>query len=154
MINSFLVTLYNSATQPTNPASLVGDVYWPDTVEIRTFTPDETLALQVLFGGETDPLLKFLVAIQLLWCVDESVVSNYIKADDSVITYTTEQLVGQFEDVDPADFNYYQINRCLAQFDEIPALRFLTGELLQVYRSALSPLDRLSAVIAYFGERP
>jgi hypothetical protein len=134
--------------------SVVGDVYWPSPVAIRAFNAAETTAQQVLFAGQVDPLHHFLTAIQLLWCVEESVVADYIKRDDSVITYTPGQLVGQFKDVLPANFNYYQINRCLAEFNEIPALQFLTGELLQVYRSALSPLDRLAAVIAYFGQRP
>jgi len=150
MINSFLVTLQNSGTQPTNPSSAVGDVFWPDPVYVKTYTGDAAVGEEVLFGGEVDTLLRFLYAIQLLWVVEESVLANTITVDDTRVTYTREQLVGQFE----AQTGFEQhVSTVLSHLDHIEALNFLDGELLEVYRSSLSPLDQLAAIIVFYGRR-
>lgn len=151
MINSFLVTLHNSGTQPTNPASVMGDVLWPPTYLPKVYTGSELLANNILFGRETDPLNHFLVSIQLLWVVEESTQAPYIIADDPRISYTKEQLLGQFESV--AGYDFQQITRVLDAFDTIPALSFLEDDLLLAYRSSLSKMDRLAAIIAHFGKR-
>ncbi len=150
MINSFLASLHNSATPPVNPSSVHGDVLWPSPLQVQTFSGDAGVAEEILFGAQYDNLARFLLSIQLLWVVEESVCADTIQADDSRITYTREQLVGQF--VDQTGYEQH-VSAVLAQLPSIPAHGFLTGRLLEVYRSALSPLDRLAAVIAYFGMR-
>lgn len=152
MINSFLVTLVNSQTQPTNPSSTTGNVLWPSNVQVRTYTGDELLAYNQLFDAETDPLFKFLRAIQLLWVVEESVCADSITQDDPRVTYTREQLVGQFENT--PSFDRQQVSRLLQSLSTIPALSYLTGDRLRIYRSALSRLDQLAAIICHFGVRP
>lgn len=150
MINSFLVTLQNSGTQPTNPSSVVGDVFWPDPVSVKTYTGDAAVGEEVLFAGETDNLARFLLAIQLLWVVEESVLADTITADDPRITYTRDQLVGQFEG--QSGFEQH-ISSLLSDFGVIDALDFLDGDLLFTYRAALSPLDKLAAVVVFYGRR-
>jgi len=151
MINSFLVTLHNSETQPTNPSSEVGDVLWPDTYLPKTFNTDEAIAEKILFDGEADALRHFLRAIQMLWVVENSVHANTIFQDDPRTSYTQEQLEGQFKGT---VLEKQQISRILGCIDKIPATKFLSGELLETFRFALSPMDRLAAVIAHFGKRP
>lgn len=151
MINSFLVSLYNSGTAPTNPSSTVGDVLWPGTVQVKTYTGNEELAERILFDGVAAPSLdRFLTAIQLLWVVQDSVLVNHITADDPRVTYTDEQLIGQFEG---ATHDNQQVTRVLGEIASASPLTFLGGELLSTYRTALSPLDRLAAVICHFGKR-
>ena len=149
MINSFLVSLHNSGTAPVNPSSLVGDVLWPDPVELKTYSGAAAVADGILFNGTTG-FDRFLIAIQLLWVVEESVLADTITYDDRRVTYTRAQLAGQFIDQSGYD---QQVSRVLDSFSEIKALDFLQDYLLSVYRSALSPLDRLAAVIAEFGLR-
>ena len=151
MINSFLVTLYNDGTQPTNASSVVGNVLWPDSYLPRSFTADEQLANRILFDGHAASLTRFLVAIQLLWVVEESVVADRITADDPRISYTPEQLKGQF--VNQPTYDTQQISRAVKQLTNMQPTAFLSGDLLTVYRSSLSPLDKLAAVIAHFGAR-
>ena len=151
MINSFLVTLYNDGTQPTNPSSAVGDVLWPSNYLAATRTPAEQLADRILFDGQPAGLTRFLTAIQLLWVVEESVVADRITADDPRISYTTEQLVGQF--INQPTYDTQAVSGAVTQLARMNPLAFLTGELLTVYRSALSPMDRLAAVIAHLGAR-
>jgi hypothetical protein len=150
MINSFLVTLHNDATQPTNPSSTVGDVLWPNPYKVKVYTGSADLANQILFDRETNALKHFLTAIQLLWVVQESVCADTILVDDPRVSYTQEQLLGQFESVTRDD---QQISRILQRFGDIQALDFLEGDLLEVYRSSLSRMDKLAAVISYFGQR-
>lgn len=151
MINSFLVTLTNTGTQPTNPSSAVGDVLWPANVQVKAYAGAQALVYQELFGGQTNALHRFLTAIQLLWTVEESVLVDTILSDDPRITYTSEQLLGQFENT--PTYDRQQITRILQYMDDLPVTQFLTGERLEVYRSALSKLDRLSAIICQFGLR-
>lgn len=151
VINSFLVTLHNSATQPTNPSSLVGDVLWPSPYTPKVYTGAEQLANTLLFDGEADPLFHFLTAIQLLWVVQESVLVDQILLNDVRTSYNETQLIGQFEDT--PTYDRQQISRILQIWDSIPALQFLTGDLLHVYRSSLSRMDQLAAVICFFGRR-
>lgn len=154
MINSFLVTLHNSATPPVNASSSTGDILWPANYLVKDYAGDSEQANIVLFGGYTPADFNhFLIAIQLLWVVEESVLADTIFEDDTRITYDRTQLEGQFTDIAPSVFERQQISRILQNFDSIPALRFLTGDLLDVYRSALSRLDKLAAVVAYFGKR-
>lgn len=150
MINSFLVSLHNSATPPTNPASVVGDVLWPDPYRVKVYTGAAILANQVLFNNEANALKHFLTAIQLLWVVEESVHADTITTDDLRISYTQVQLLGQFESV---TYDAQQISRILQRLSDIQALEFLTGDLLLSYRSSLSPMDKLAAIIAFFGSR-
>jgi len=150
MINSFLVTLHNSATQPVNPSSLTGDVEWPANYLPKAYTGQAAVANSVLFDGEADPLKHFLTAIQLLWVVQESVLADSVVADDTRISYTETQLLGQFEDV---VYDRQQVTRVLSQFDQLRGTDFLTGELAEIYRSSLSRMDQLAAVITYFGLR-
>ncbi len=150
MINSFLVTLHNDATQPTNPSSVVGDVLWPAQYLPKVYTGSALLANNILFNNETDPLKHFLIAIQLLWVVEESTQVGYITADDPKTSYSHEQLLGQFESV---TYDPQQISRILGAFETIPALDFLEGDLLLAYRSSLSRMDKLAAIISYFGKR-
>lgn len=151
MINSFLATLHNSATPPTNPSSVVGDVLWPAPYTPKVYTGPAQLANNLLFDNQTDPLFHFLTAIQLLWVVQESVLVDRIVLDDVHTSYNQIQLIGQFIDTD--DYDRQQISRILGIWESIPALQFLTGDLLHVYRSSLSRMDRLAAVICYFGNR-
>ncbi len=150
MINSFLATLHNSATAPTNDESTVGDVLWPDPYTVKTYTGPAVLANNILFANQTG-LEHFLTAIQLLWVVEESVLADQILVDDPRISYNEQQLLGQF--VELPDYDLQQISRIISRFDELPALQYLTGEYLHVYRSALSRLDKLAAVICFFGRR-
>jgi uncharacterized protein (DUF1501 family) len=154
MINSFLVTLVNSATPPVNPSSLVGDVLWPTIYRVKTYTPVEEAALQILFNDDGDYLHYFLTAIQMLFVVESSVMVSSITADDPRTSYNRVQLLGQFEGVDPLTYSYQQVNRMLASLPDLQAETFLTGDELQVYRSSLSPLDKLAAVLSFFGKRP
>lgn len=151
MINSFLATLHNSATPPTNPSSTVGDVLWPDPYTAKVYTGQALLANNLLFANEPNALKHFLTAIQLLWVVQESVLADQILVDDPRTSYTEAQLVGQF--VSTPTFDRQQISRILSQWDSIQGTQFLTGEYLHIYRSALSRMDRLAAVICYFGRR-
>lgn len=151
MINSFLVTLHNDATQPVNGSSQVGDVLWPTPYTPKVYTGPALLANRVLFADETDPLKHFLIAIQLLWVVEESILRNQITTDDSRVSYNRTQLVGQFEGV--AGFDPQNITRILSQFSDIPALDFLTPYLSSVYRGALSRMDKLASIIVFFGLR-
>ena len=150
MINSFLVTLTNSQTAPVNPSSTTGNVLWPDNVLVKPYTGAAALAEAILFNNETVLLNRFLIAIQLLWVVEDSVLSATITQDDPRISYTREQLLGQFNAV---VYDPQQITRILTSFDDIRALEFLQGDLLETYRSALSRMDKLAAIIAYFGIR-
>lgn len=150
MINSFLVSLHNSATPPTNPASTVGDVLWPSPYKAKVYTGAASAANDILFDRETNALKHFLTAIQLLWVVQDSVCADTIFSDDPRVSYNEDQLLGQFESVVRDD---QQISRILQRFDDIHALEFLTGDLLSVYRTALSRTDKLAAVISYFGKR-
>jgi hypothetical protein len=150
VINSFLVTLTNTETPPVNPNSTGGNVLWPDNVLVKTYTGPAELARTVLFDNESDDLKRFLTAIQLLWVVENSVLAPLITADDPRISYTKEQLLGQFT---MAVYTPQQISRILGSFDDIPALQFLQGDLLVTYRSALSRMDKLAAIISYFGVR-
>jgi hypothetical protein len=152
MINSFLVTLVNSATQPVNPSSTTGNVYWPSPVEIRMFSTDEQATRSVLFANTSTNLDIFIAAIQLLWVVEESSCYTYITKDDQRITYSRPQLVGQLTNI--SDTKLYHINSCLSNFDMIKPLSYLSPELASIYRSSLSKLDRLAAVITHFGIRP
>lgn len=154
MLNSFLVTLVNDPTPPVNPMSVVGDIVWPDTLLVKTYTPLEQYALNLLFDYDGDYLHTFLTAIQMLWVVEAGVVSDQIFADDSRVTYTRAQLFGQFQDVNPLTYSYEQGTRMLAAMDNIPAEQFLEGPLLLAYRSSFSKTDKLGAVIAHFGRRP
>ncbi len=151
MINSFLVTLQNDATPPVNPSSEVGDVLWPDPYTPKVYTGPALLTNTLLFNSETDDLFHFLTAIQLLWVVQESVLADQILLDDPRISYNQAQLVGQFEDT--SDYDRQQISRILGLWESLPALQFLEGDLLHVYRSSLSRMDRLAAIICYFGRR-
>jgi len=151
MINSFLVTLYNDGTQPTNPSSTVGDVLWPDNYLPRSFNAAEQLANRLLFDGQSVGIARFLIAIQMLWVVEESVVEDRILADDPRVSYTAEQLVGQF--ANQPTYDTQQVSRVVTQLERMNPLAFLSGELLTVYRSALSRLDRLAAIVAHFGAR-
>ena len=153
MINSFLVTLYNNATQPTNPLSEVGDIAWPQTYLPRTYTPAEQEALAILFGPYAAVgLPRFLAAIQLLFVVQESVCADLITVDDRRITYTQAQLAGQFNGVLVGTYDPKHISNVMknAQFINTS---FLTGRLLGVNTSSLCATDRLSAVIAHLGLR-
>lgn len=152
MINSFLVTLHNTQTAPVNPSSLTGEIMWPANVLPRAYTGPALLAQRILFAGYgTADFEHFLIAIQLLWVVEESVCADRIMLDDSRVTYNRAQLLGQFEGY--ASFDYQNTSRILRQFNDLQAARFLTGDLLEIYRSALCTLDRLAAVISYFGAR-
>ncbi len=152
MINSFLVSLHNTQTQPVNPSSTTGDLTWPANVKPKTYTGPAVLAEQILFAGFTPADFEhFLIAIQLLWVVQESVCADRITLDDTRITYNQDQLVGQFEGY--TTFDYQNTSRVLQQFTDIPALQFLEGDLREIYRSSLCKLDRLAAVISYFGAR-
>lgn len=150
MINSFLVSLQNSATPPVNGASTVGNVLWPDPVAVKIYTGAPQLADELLFQGETDNLARFLLAIQYLWLVQESVCADKITQDDTRITYTDTQLKGQFI----GETGWEQATtRALALLEDFSPLEYLTGDLLEIYRSSLSPTDKLAAVICYFGLR-
>lgn len=148
MINSFLVHLQNSETPPVNPLSTTGDILWPDNVRVRTYTGTEAIANDILFAGEVDSLARFLLAIQLLWVVEDSVRANTILAHDPRITYTRRQLAGQF--AEQAGFEQH-VSHQLQNLDRLQALSFLQGDNLRVYRTALSDHDRLACVVAHFG---
>jgi hypothetical protein len=150
MINSFLVTLHNDPVQPQNPAATKGDVLWPDPYTPKVYTGSALLANSILFNDESDPLIHFLISIQLLRVVEESVCADTITRDDSRVSYTDDQLLDQFEGT---SYDPRQVNRIFSNFSDIRALDFLTGELLGIYRTSLSRMDRLAAVIAYFGLR-
>ena len=149
MINSFLISLQNSGTQPVNPSSVVGDVLWPDPVEVKTYTGAASDVLRTLFDAKTG-LDKFLLAIQYLWVVEESVLADRITSDDPRVTYTQEQLEGQF--IDQVDWGQ-SVSYVLQELDTAAPLTFLEGDLLSVYRSSLSPMDHLAALICYYGLR-
>lgn len=152
MINSFLVSLHNNATPPVNVSSTTGSVLWPSNVNVRSYNGPSALAQTILFGGvPTSSFDHFLGAIQLLWVVEESVCADTITADDPLISYNREQLIGQF--VGNSSANRQSLSRILQQFDSIPAREFLSGRLLHLYRSSLAKIDRLAAVITYFGVR-
>jgi len=153
MINSFLVTLVNNPTPPVNGSSVVGNVLWPAIYRTQTYTPVEAGARGLLFADDGDYLHTFLTAIQMLFLVESSVVSNQIYADDPRTSYSRAQLLGQFEGVDPLVYSYQAGGRLLAALPEIPAENFLSGDLLLAYRSSLAATDRLAAIIAHFGRR-
>ena len=99
MINSFLVTLHNNATPPVNAMSNVGNVLWPSALRIKTYTGAAATAARILFNElPTSSFDHFLAAIQFLWVVQESVCADTILEDDSRISYSQDQLVGQFID--------------------------------------------------------
>lgn len=151
MINSFLATLHNDATPPINGSSTTGDVLWPNPYTVKTYTGVALLANNILFDNQSDAFKHFLTAIQLLWVVEESVLADQIVVDDPRVSYNEAQLLGQFVGV--TGYELQQISRILDQFESIPATQFLTGDYLHVYRSALSRLDKLAAVICFFGRR-
>ena len=154
MLNSFLVTLVNDPTPPVNGASQVGDILWPSIYRVKTYTAAEAAALQILFDYDGDYLHTLLTAIQMLFVVESSVMASSITADDSQISYTRVQLLGQFEGVDPLTYSYQQVNQMLQSLPDLQAETFLTGDSLLVYRSSLSNVDKLAAVISHFGKRP
>lgn len=154
MINSFLVTLVNDGTPPVNPMSQVGDVLWPGIYLPKSYGSVEESVIETLYSSDGDYLHDFLTAIQMLFVVESSVMAATITQDDPKISYNRVQLLGQFEGVDPLTYSYQQTDRMIAALPSIPGELFLTGDALQVFRSALSPIDRLAAVISHFGLRP
>jgi len=152
MFNSFIVMLTNESTQPTALGTpSFGQILWPAPVATRTYTGAALLAQAVLFQGTASAGARLLRAIELLWLVEESVLVDTITADDPVTTYTPEQLVGYFSGVSEVDYPRQAVSSILTQLDQLNATAFLTGELLATYRGALSPTDKLAAVVAYFG---
>ncbi len=150
MINSFLATLHNDDTPPVSGSSTTGDVLWPSPLTVKTYTGAAALANIILFENQSG-FNHFLTAIQLLWVVQESVLADQILVDDPRVSYNEQQLLGQFEDA--SGYDLQQISRIISRFDDIPALQFLVGDDLHVYRSALSRLDKLAAIICFFGRR-
>lgn len=149
-MNRFLASLDNNATAPVNPSSTTGDIPWPSPFYVHTFTVNETIARTALFGTTASRLLNFTTAIQLLWVVENSVISAVIAETDPVITYTEAQLVGQFEGV--ANENRQAASLALVvTIDFVPD--FLSDDLANVYYKALSRYDRLAALIAHFGTK-
>lgn len=151
MINSFIVSLYNNATQPVNPSSEAGNVLWPDTYKVRIYSSQEQRVNSLLFGAYDADFNKFLASIQFLWLVENSVLKDTILHDDPRITYDSVQLSWQFADISLAMYDRRQCDRALRNLKEMNAERILKGNNLTTYRSALSASDRLAAVVAHFG---
>ncbi len=150
MLNSFLAYLDNNATPPST-ASTDGQVIWP-VFTVKTFTANEQVARDLLFTQGASRTVHFTEAISLLWIVDNSVVSSYITRDDPRITYTNTQLLSQFTGIAVSALTRASV--AIGQLDTMRAQSFLTDELLDTYIRALSPLDKLAAVIAHFGKAP
>lgn len=150
-MNGFLAALDNNATAPVNPSSTVGDVVWPSPFYVHTFTPAEAELQVRLFGNTSTRLSRFVKSIQLLWLVEDSVLSSYIRSTDPIITYDNAQLVGQFEGVSGDE--RLAIDEALAQLPFMRVDGVISNELRDVFDTALSPADRLAAVVVHFGSK-
>lgn len=149
-MNQFLAGLDNIATPPVNGSSTTGNVIWPSPFYTRIYTPYEQATRARLFGYVPDRLTNFIKAIQLLWLVEDSVCAPYITSRDPVITYTHNQLIGQFAGI--SSTYEYAIDQALVQFPEIDGNQLpLSPDLLSIWTNALSTGDRLAAVVTHFG---
>ena len=148
MINSFLATLDNNATAPVVPGSTFGNVVWP-VFTVKTYTAEEQAARNILYANTTTRVTVFLVSVELLMLVEESVHVGRITKDSPVVTYTREQLIGLFSAVPQPTVT--QIARILSSWDFSTTPGFLTGELRESYNQSMAKLDKLAAVISHFG---
>lgn len=157
MINSFLVSLTNVQTQPVISSSTTGNIYWP-AMKVRTFTGAAAADRQLLFKTENSATYWQLVfAIQYLWVVQGSILINRLTIEDPRITYDAAQLKGQLTDIgtlattdgvtDYANRGTYG----LSILSKLHAGEYLEDDLRVIYTNADSPVDRLAAVICYFG---
>jgi hypothetical protein len=148
-MNGFLAALDNTATAPVNPASTTGNVAWPSPFYTRVYSPKEAELNRRLFGNCPTRIVRFVKAIQLLWLVEDSVLSSKILATDRKITYNRAQLIGQLESVSSA---YKKAaSGALMQLPFMDVSEILSQELQSVWDSALTPVDKVAAVVVHFG---
>ncbi len=154
MINSFLVYLTNVQTQPVISTSTTGNIYWP-TMKPRVFTGAAANDRQLLFKCEsTSSAWQLAFAIQYLWVVQGSIL---VDRELGPKTYDQAQLLGQIADIATlattdgvTDYD----NRGtygLSVLSKLRASEYLTDDLRIIYTNADSPVDKLAAVICYFG---
>jgi len=149
-MNKFLATLDNISTPPVSGTSTTGNVIWPSPFYTRVYTQYEQETRARLFGYVPDRFTNFVKAIQLLWLVEDSICAPYIMSQDPVITYTHDQLVGQFNGI--SQTYEYAIDEALVQFPEIDGNQLpLSQDLLGIWTNALSRGDRLAAIVTHFG---
>ena len=148
-MNGFLATLDNISTPPVNGLSTTGNVLWPSPFFTQTYTPDEQEARYRLFGDCPTRFTTFAKAIQLLWLVEDSVLSDAILETDPVITYAN-QLIGQLEGVATDDLK--AATQAIAQ---LPYMKtsILDDDLREVWEHALSPVDKVATFIVHFGRK-
>lgn len=149
-MNGFLAALDNISTPPVNPSSLTGDIPWPSPFKVQTYEPWESELYVRIFGNSPTRFIHFAQAIQLMWAVQDSVLAHVILRTDPTITYDDRQLVGQFEGVS-TDYRK-TTGIALTQLPNMDVSR-LPGEYAEVWKNALSPVDKLAAVVAYFGAK-
>jgi hypothetical protein len=99
-----------------------------------------------------DAFDEFLIAIQLLWVVENSVCADKILTDDPRISYNHAQLVGQFSGITTHDNQH--TTKVLGSLETLQPLTFILDTLKPIYRSSLSASDKLACVITHFGLRP
>ena len=103
-----------------------------------------------LYGECPTRFIHFTRSIQLLWLVQNSVLTDVITRTDPLITYGDQQLSGQFNGI--SETYRDTVALALAQMSNMDVTN-LPDEYLAVWNTALSKADRLAAVVAYFGAK-
>ena len=148
-MNGFLASLDNNATAPVNGMSTTGNVLWPSPFLVQTYTDAEQEIQVRLFGACPTRFIRFAKSIQLLWLVEDSVLSSSILETDPAITYAN-QLTGQLEGVSATYLT--AATDALAQLDYMqPGI--LENDLREVWETALTPADKLAAFVVHFGRK-
>lgn len=147
-MNGFLAALDNISSAPVNGLSTTGNVVWPSPFLVRSYSIAENEVRVRLFGDCPTRFIHFVKSIQLLWLVEDSVLSAAIAQTDPSITYTRAQLVGQFEGI-ATDYRY-AVRDALAQ---LPGINpdILEEDLRRVWDASITPADKLAACVVHFG---
>lgn len=148
-MNGFLAALDNNATPPVNGLSTTGNVLWPTPFLAQSYTSTESEIQTRLFGDCPTRFVRFAKAIQLLWLVEDSVLSDSIAAVDPVITYSA-QLDGQLVGVNA---NYlHAVSDALSQLVHMQP-DVLSADLRNVWEHSITPADKLAAFVVHFGRK-
>lgn len=149
MINSFIITLTNSSTQPTISGSTAGDIYWPANVKLKQRSSAEDRDYQTLFAGTATSEDRLIASIQYIWLIRASICSDYELLADPRITYNDDQLRGQLAAV--SSNNLHRVQASLALLNQLDG-SYLSADLAIIRAKAISPLDKLAAIVAHLGQ--
>jgi hypothetical protein len=145
-MNLFLARLDNIATAPISGTSSSGNVQWP------SITPQTALlskiARDVLYPDVTDRFHNFIISINLLSVVEASELREEIAKTDSVITYTSTQLAGQFTGRPISDSD--SLHKTMSLIKNVNA-SFLPSDLSDFWNRTPYLLDRVAILAVYFG---